>query len=767
MRLRMVIYVVLACLLIVALDAWRSWNARVDQERESIHASAAGARVAAQQFQDALQITDTILHEISRQIAAHGTAPATLKEIAENMKLEAEALPQITDILVIDAHGKPLASSWRQEQFRDNYASRDYFQWLRNHPKAGMQIMPPVLGLTTKKWLIPVAIRIVNPDGSFGGVVVAGLSADYQNQFLADLNLGADSVVDIVRNDGVLLMRWPFQSKSLGMNVARTALFPAFEQDKSVTLRSPFDHIERFHSFRRLNYYPLFVSVGLSTRTAFAPWYRDTLLHASAGVLLAIAMSLLGVRLLRQIAMRAHAEQDLFVANQALQQIAMHDSLTGLPNRAQINEAMSRILATAEQRSEQCAVLFIDLDHFKRLNDTQGHAAGDEVLREIAQRLRCCVSQDDMVGRLGGDEFLALLQNCDMQRAAHVADRMLQAIYQPVMPDSKHDNAGAGITLSASIGISLYPRDGRDADMLLRSADMALYKAKSLRRNQAHFFAPEYEREVRENLELETALRRALQEKALSVVYQPKVHAAGTLHGVEALVRWRDAKLGYVAPDRFITIAEESGLIAEIDVWVLNEACRQLAEWRAAGLDVPGVSVNVCAADFRRADYPEVIAHVLRTHGLNASDLTLEMTERVMFDESTDDIRAALEHLHQLGVHLSIDDFGTGYSSLGYLYRFPVSELKIDRSFVRDIGVDETAELLAQTIIDIGKVLNLKVVAEGVETATQRDFLHRHGCLIHQGYFYSAPLHAADFVRWVAEHSRGELQSGIVEEAAS
>jgi diguanylate cyclase (GGDEF)-like protein len=766
MRLRVVIYVVLACLLIVALDSWRSWNARVERERESIQASAAEARVAAQQFQDALQITDTILHEISRQIAVHGTSPAALTDIAESMKLEAQALPQITDILVIDAHGRPLASSWRKEQFKDNYASRGYFQWMRNHPTAGMYIMPPVLGLTTKKWLIPVAIRIVNPDGSFGGVVVAGLGLDYQNQFFADMNVGVDSVVNIVRNDGVLLMRWPFEPKSLGLSLAQTALFPAFEQDKSLTVRSPIDHVERFYSFRRLNYYPLFVSVGLSTRTAFAPWYRDTLFHASAGVLLAIAMSLLGVRLLRQIAMRAHAEQDLFVANQALQQIAMHDSLTGLPNRAQINEAMSRILATAEQNSTQCAVLFIDLDHFKRLNDTQGHAAGDEVLREIAQRLKYCVRQDDMVGRLGGDEFLALLQNCDMQRAAHVADRMLQAIYQPVMPGSKYDNAGAGITLSASIGISLYPRDGLDADMLLRSADMALYKAKNLRRNQAHFFAPEYEREVRENLELETALRRALQNEALSVAYQPKVNAAGALHGVEALVRWRDAKLGFVSPDRFIAIAEESGLIAEIDVWVLNEACRQVAEWRADGLDVSGVSVNVCAADFKRSDYPDFIAHVLRTHGLNASDLTLEMTERVMFDESTDDIRAALENLHQLGVNLSIDDFGTGYSSLGYLYRFPVSELKIDQSFVRDIGVDETAELLAQTIIDIGKVLNLRVVAEGVETGTQRDFLRSHGCLIHQGYLYSAPLQAADFVRWVAEQSRCETQSGIIENAA-
>jgi diguanylate cyclase (GGDEF)-like protein len=420
-----------------------------------------------------------------------------------------------------------------------------------------------------------------------------------------------------------------------------------------------------------------------------------------------------------------------------------------LPNRAQLDKETSRILTNASRNSSQFAILFIDLDRFKRVNDTQGHSAGDEVLSEIARRLRNCVRGEDVIGRLGGDEFLAVLQNCDVHRAAHVAGRILQALYRPITVNAKYDTS---ITLSASIGVSLYPHDGEDVDALLRNADMAMYKAKSTGRNQVHFYAPLYERQAKEQLELEIALQRALQGRGLSVAYQPKVDITGTLHGAEALVRWHDEKLGIVPPDRFIAIAEESGLIAELDAWVLGEACRQLAEWRAAGIDVPNISVNVCAADFKRPDYPGFIARTLQAHGLEPANLILEMTERVMFDESADDIHTSLEAIHALGIALSIDDFGTGYSSLSYLHRFPVKELKIDRSFVRGIGVDAMAESLAQTVINIGNMLKLSVIAEGVETQAQRDFLHKHGCLMYQGYLYSPPLPPGDFARWVEAH---------------
>ena len=322
---------------------------------------------------------------------------------------------------------------------------------------------------------------------------------------------------------------------------------------------------------------------------------------------------------------------------------------------------------------------------------------------------------------------------------------------QPIAVNAGRD---VSIALGVSIGIALYPHDGRSVDTLLRNADMAMYRAKNAGRNQMHFYAAEYEYEAKEHLELEIALQQALREGALQVAYQPKVGAWGILHGAEALVRWHDQKLGTIAPDRFVAIAEESGLITELDTWVLEQACSQLAAWRAVGVDVPNISVNVCAADFKRADFADFVARTLQTHGLRPSDLTLEMTERVMFDESTDDIRATLEALHAQGVTLSIDDFGTGYSSLSYLQRFPVRELKIDKSFVMSIGTSAMAESLTQTVMNIGQALKLSIVAEGVETVAQRDFLSRHGCRIYQGYLYSPPLAPQDFAQWAKARGR-------------
>jgi EAL domain-containing protein (putative c-di-GMP-specific phosphodiesterase class I) len=332
-----------------------------------------------------------------------------------------------------------------------------------------------------------------------------------------------------------------------------------------------------------------------------------------------------------------------------------------------------------------------------------------------------------------------------------VADRILQAMQQPIAVNAGRD---VSIALGVSIGIALYPHDGRNVDTLLRNADMAMYRAKNAGRNQMHFYAAEYEYEAKEHLELEIALQQALREGALQVAYQPKVGAWGILHGAEALVRWHDEKLGAVAPDRFVALAEESGLITELDSWVLEQACSQLAAWRAVGVDIPNISVNVCAADFKRTDYAAFIARTLRTYGLDPSDLTLEMTERVMFDESTDDISASLEALHALGITLSIDDFGTGYSSLSYLHRFPVKELKIDKSFVQGIGASAMAESLTQTVMNIAHALKLTIVAEGVETLAQRDFLSRHGCRIYQGYLYSPPLAPQDFAQWAKARKR-------------
>lgn len=656
-------------------------------------------------------------------------------------------------IFAADAAGNSVLDSRWAVPPKFNVSERDYFQIQQQQKGAGLYLSKPFVPHSGDDGepSIALSLRLDDANGRFAGIVAGTLRLSYFHQLFEGSILGDHGTLTLLRTDGTVLMRQPYRRANIGSTLAGGHSFPPLVQSDHGTYVdiAVLDHIERLYSFRRIGNYPLVVVVGLATQDIYAGWRKRAF---AIGIVTAILDGLTIMLCL----MFGGQLRKRFAMERQLQTLAWFDTLTGLPNRAQINKEMLRILTDASRNSSQFAILFIDLDRFKRVNDTQGHSAGDEVLSEIARRLRHDVRGEDVIGRLGGDEFLAVLQDCDVHRAAHVAGRILQSLYQPITVNAKYDTS---ITLSASIGVSLYPYDGQDADTLLRNADMAMYKAKSTGRNQVHFYAPVYERQAKEQLELEIALQRALQGGALSVAYQPKVDMTGTLCGAEALVRWHDEKLGVVPPDRFIAIAEESGLIADLDAWLLDEACRQLAEWRADGIEVPNISVNVCAADFKRPGYPGFIAYTLRAHGLEPANLILEMTERVMFDESVDDIRTSLDAIHALGIALSIDDFGTGYSSLSYLHRFPVKELKIDKSFVRNIGADAMAESLAQTAINIGNVLKLRVVAEGVETPAQRDFLHSHGCLIYQGYLCSPPLLPRDFARWVESQRQDTTMS--------
>ncbi|MEX3937849.1 putative bifunctional diguanylate cyclase/phosphodiesterase [Paraburkholderia phymatum] len=595
-------------------------------------------------------------------------------------------------LFATDATGKLVLDSRSIQPRNLNVSDRDYFQVQRRQKNAGLYISAPYVPYTAAPGLPHIALsrRLEDKDGGFAGIVGGTLRLSYFRQLFEDSILGQHDTITLLRTDGTVLMRQPFHEGDIGKSLASGHSFgPLVQADHGTYIDiAVLDHIERLYTFRRIGSYPLVVVVGFATDDIFAGWRKRAIAIGIVSVILDALLILLSLMFSRQLRKRLAMER-------RLKRLAWFDSLTGLPNRTQLQREALRILTNAKRMGSTLAVLFIDLDRFKRVNDTQGHAVGDEVLSQIARRLQNEIQTGDIIGRLGGDEFLAVLQECDMLKAKRVAGRVLQAVYQPILINSKQDTR---ITISASIGIALSPHDGEETDILLRNADLAMYKAKSAGRNQVRFYAPEYERQAKEQLELEIALQRALRGNALSVAYQPKVDATGVLRGVEALVRWDNAGQSGIAPDRFIAIAEESGLIAEMDAWVMGEACRQLAEWRAEGLDVPNMSVNVCAADFKRPDYPGFVTDTLQAHGLVAADLTLEMTERVLFDESVEDIRKSLDAIHALGIALSIDDFGTGYSSLSYLHRFAVKELKIDQSFVQGIGRDKMAESLAQTI---------------------------------------------------------------------
>ena len=443
-------------------------------------------------------------------------------------------------------------------------------------------------------------------------------------------------------------------------------------------------------------------------------------------------------------------------AEQRIQFMAHHDGLTGLPNRASLMERLAVILAAAQRRKTAVAVMFVDLDHFKNVNDSLGHHVGDTLLKTVAARLRDALREADTVARLGGDEFLVVLPDLqDIDQAGPVAEKLLLAVSEPMVID------GHQVAVSPSIGVSLFPRDGTTPDDLIRHADAAMYSAKEHGRANCQFFSPQLSRIASQALSLEAALREAVARRELRVHYQPQISiGSGAIVGIAALVRWQHPDKGLLMPDSFIDLAEQRGLIVSIGDWVLNEACRQNKAWQDAGLARLPVSVNMSAIQFKRRDLVADVARVLAATGLEGCYLELEVTESGLM-EDVGAIRATLEGLRLLGVKVAIDDFGTGYSSLSYLKRFPIDKLKIDRSFVLDLASDADDLAITGAIIGMAKSLNIKVIAEGVETAEQYRLLADQHCDEVQGYLTSEPLPADRVALLLAgpEPARGTARS--------
>ncbi|MEB1527917.1 sensor domain-containing protein [Xanthomonas sp. WHRI 7945] len=431
-------------------------------------------------------------------------------------------------------------------------------------------------------------------------------------------------------------------------------------------------------------------------------------------------------------------------------QLAFYDSLTGLPNRVMFSARAEQALAAAEYHEFPVAILFVDIDRFKRVNETQGHASGDGLLRDIARRLGETLGAADLIGRQAGDEFVLMLPQCGAEQAAGVAERLLLALAEPLVVGHVTLHPGA------SIGVAMFPDDGRDIETLLRHADLAMYRAKNEGGGSFRFFSADMNRMAQERVAMETALREALRRDQLQLHYQPQLRSQPpyALYGVEALLRWQHPHLGDISPGRFVPMAEECGLIDELGHWVLRQACRQMADWRLRGVPVPRVAVNLSASNFADAQLPARVAQMLSAHALAPSDLALEMTESVMLSNAPA-VLANLRQLQASGVRLSLDDFGTGYSSLSHLHQLPVNELKLDMSFVRDLEHSETARALTTSVLRIGESLRLHTVAEGVETEAQRAFLAALGCDVLQGFLFAPALPGATLERWLDAHLAG------------
>jgi diguanylate cyclase (GGDEF)-like protein len=429
--------------------------------------------------------------------------------------------------------------------------------------------------------------------------------------------------------------------------------------------------------------------------------------------------------------------------------LAQHDFLTNLPNRVLLTDRITQAIAVAKRRGSQLALLFLDLDNFKHINDSLGHAAGDKLLQSVAQRLVASVRKSDTVSRQGGDEFVILLTE-DEHGADLTADKILDAMAL------SHSIFKSELHVTSSIGISVYPADGQDAESLIKSADIAMYHAKEKGRNNYQFYNNDMNIRALERQSIEANLRHAIEKQEFVLHYQPKVNLdTGMITGTEALVRWMHREWGMVYPGRFVPIAEECGLIVPIGSWVLREACTQAKRWIDAGLAPISISVNISALEFRKKTFLDGVQTILNDTGLEASCLQLEITESVLMRDA-ESSAATLRKLKKLGVQLAVDDFGTGYSSLSYLKQFPIDVLKIDQSFVQDIGPIATDNgIIVNAVIGMANNLRLRVVAEGIENQAQLAFLKERHCDEGQGYLFSRPV--------LAEQFAALLETGMLE----
>ncbi|MDP9084576.1 MAG: EAL domain-containing protein [Pseudomonadota bacterium] len=595
--------------------------------------------------------------------------------------------------------------------------------------------------------------RLEAPDGAFDGVVMVAVEADFFVSGYNPSKLGQHGVLGLLGTDGVFRVRRTGDGVFSGDKVDYATAVPAADADATdaTITTSPWDGVRRWTSARTLYGFPLAVLVGLSVDEQLATAHARMRIYLWWAALGSVGIVLLtGVlgRMSWQIGQGRLREGETKLAHaQRVEYLAYHDALTGLPNRSLFSKLLSQSINEAQRYGRQLAVAFLDLDRFKQINDTLGHEAGDQLLQEIARRLKECVRESDSVARLGGDEFVVLLPELgDGKYAAAVAQKILLQVAKVFTL------VGQEFRVTASIGISTYPQDGLDEQTLTKNADIAMYQAKAEGKNNFQFYSDKLNANTLERLTLESSLRHALERNEFRLHYQAKRDiGTGKITGMEALLRWEHPDLGTVAPLQFIPLAEETGLIIPIGKWVLKTVCLQSVAWQQQGLPPLSIAVNLTARQFFDEQLLQDVTAILNNTGMNPRLLELEVNESLLIHDVEDTLRI-LTGLKTLGVRIAVDDFGTGYSSLATLQRFPLDTIKIDRSFIRDIA-GSTEGGLADAIIAMGKSLSLTVVAQGVETREQADFLRTHACDELQGFYFNKPLPPNEFAQLLRDQA--------------
>jgi diguanylate cyclase (GGDEF)-like protein len=589
-------------------------------------------------------------------------------------------------------------------------------------------------------------------EGTFDGFVVVAVDANYFVSGYDTERLGEHGVLGLLGADGVFRVRRTGDAVFSGDTVDYSSAVAGGDDTAATVSRSRWDGALRWTSARELYGFPLAVLVGLSVDEQMAPAHAQTrnylLWAAIASLAVAVLTGLMGRLSWQLVAARRRESESKLAHAQRVEYLAYHDGLTGLPNRSMFSKLLTQSISEAQRYDRKLAVAFLDLDRFKLINDTLGHEAGDQLLQEVAVRLRGCVRDSDTVARLGGDEFVVLLPDLtDGKYAAMVAQKILLQIGRDFTL------IGQAFRMTASVGISTFPKDGLDEQTLTKNADIAMYQAKAEGKNNYQFYSETLNAHSLERLALESSLRHALERNEFRLHYQAKRDiASGRITGMEALLRWEHPDLGTVGPREFIPVAEETGLIIPIGRWVLKTACAQSVEWRKQGLPPLSMAVNLTPRQFCDDSLLADVTSILQSSGMDPNCLEIELSESLLIHDVENTLRI-LKGLKALGIRIAVDDFGAGYSSLAMLQRFPLDTIKIDRSLMRDIVGTPQDTGLADAIIAMGKSLSLTVVAQGVETREQAEHLRLHECNELQGFYFKKPLPAEEFTRLL--HDQG------------
>jgi diguanylate cyclase (GGDEF)-like protein len=743
------------CLVLVTLGGFIAFSLaqehqRIDtEERERLVNQTA---VVEKNLKPQLSLANLVIEDILKNLPTWQAENDNFRRGNRELQVINDTLIGIRPILIIRADGMVIASS-NEKLIGMNFAYREYFRTAQRNPDPAILHISAPFKTVLDTYVISVCRTIRAPDGGFGGIIIVSVVPEYFSILLESVRYAPDMTTSIAHADGMLFLTSPIQPESNGKDLARPGTF--FTQHRGsgnpVDVYSGSTYATgtpRLIAIRTIRLTdppidkPLVVAASRDLDALFAPWYRGLYMQGSLFGVISV-MSTVALLLLQRRRREQFKERQ--AADEQIRKLAFFDQLTNLPNRILLLDRLRQAMAASDRNGSHGAILFIDLDNFKTLNDTLGHDMGDLLLKRVGERLGACVRAADTVARLGGDEFVVMLT--DLSAGEREAAAQVEAVGTKILATLAHtyDLNATPYRSTSSIGATLFRGTGSVTDELLKQADLAMYKAKAEGRNALRFFDPAMQMVMMDRAALEADLREAVRDGHLLLHYQAQVVGDGRITGVEALARWPHARRGMVSPVQFIPLAEESGLILPLGQWVLRTACTQLAAWAnrpdTAHLTV---AVNVSAHQFSQSDFVDQVLAILRETGASPQRLKLELTESLLV-VNVGQVIEKMFALKAKGVGFSLDDFGTGYSSLAYLKRMPLDQLKIDQSFVRDVLTDANDASIARTIIALAQSLNLGVIAEGVETAAQRDFLASSGCHAYQGYFFSRPLPLTEF----------------------